>query len=99
MSTSWAEISGGRYNGIVLTESERQSIQTALAIWAQSAPDEPLVGFVSQDGRWTPKELVDQVRRQTPDGKALLELLEHGVRREGIAKVISRLRRQVAKAY
>jgi hypothetical protein len=82
----------------VLTESERHSVQKALAEWAQTAPDEPLVGFLSEGCRWTPKELVDQVWRQTPDGKAVLELLEHGVRREGLDKVVSRLRRQVAEA-
>lgn len=81
----------------MLTESERISIQSALAAWAQTAPDEPLVGFLGGGDRWTPKQLVDQVQRQTPDGKAVLELLEHGVRREGLTNVVNRLRRQLAE--
>ena len=82
-----------------MTKAERWDITVALAKWAESVPDEPLLGFLGYERFLTPREIVAEVRRNTPDGQAVLEILEHGVRREGIEAVVSRLQRrgQVAR--
>lgn len=77
---------------------ERDQIIGALKCWAQSAPDEPMVGLLGHDRLMTPQELVEQVQQETPDGRAVLEMLEHGVRREGLTSVVARLSRR-ALAY
>lgn len=76
----------------MLTASERDTITAALQDWARSVPDEPLFGFLQTGRLFTPRELVEQVLEDTPDGRALLEIIEHGVGREGLNKVVDRLR-------
>jgi hypothetical protein len=75
----------------MLNSQERRQLIRALEAWAESVPDMPLVGFLDGDKLFTPKEIVLEVRKETPDGQAVLEILEHGVRREGIGKVVARL--------
>jgi hypothetical protein len=77
---------------IMLTPQERQNIIVALEAWAQSVPDTPLIGFLDSKHLLTPKELVREVKdEKSRDGQAVLEILEHGVQREGIERVIARL--------
>jgi len=77
----------------MLTEDQRERIIQALEEWAHLAPDEPVLGFMqSESDLKTPKELVRDVRENTPDGIALMEIMEHGVQREGLSRVIRRLR-------
>jgi hypothetical protein len=78
----------------MLSSDERLQITKALSQWAEWAPDEPMVGFLGRSRLLSPRELVEQVFENTPDGKALLEILEHGVRREGINQVVARLSRR-----
>jgi hypothetical protein len=75
----------------MLSPQERTQLITALDNWAKSAPDMPLVGFLAGEKLFTPKELVQEVRTETSDGEAVLEILEHGVRREGVDSVVARL--------
>jgi hypothetical protein len=84
----------------MLTGEERSEIARALSQWAESLPDAPLFGFLGSERLLTPREILKEVETNTPDGEAVLEILEHGVRREGIEAVVSRLmrRRQVRKA-
>jgi hypothetical protein len=78
----------------MLNAVEREQVAKALFEWAKSVPDEPMVGFLDRDGLLTPHEIVKQVMEKTADGQAVLEILEHGVRREGIEKVVARLTRR-----
>jgi hypothetical protein len=75
----------------MLNPRERSQLIVALEAWAKSVPDKPLVGFLDGDKLFTPKEIVREVREKTPDGQAVLEILEHGVRREGVSNVVARL--------
>jgi hypothetical protein len=75
----------------VLSLTERGMIVSALATSAQSEQPEPMLGFIGSGSLLTPLEIVSAVERETEDGKAILEILEHGVRREGIDTVVSRL--------
>jgi hypothetical protein len=75
----------------MLNPQERSQLIVALEAWAKSVPDQPLVGFLDGEKLFTPTELVQEVREETPDGQAVLEILEHGVRREGVNGVVARL--------
>ncbi len=75
----------------MLDAKERAEIIGALSQWASNAPDEPIIGFMYSPRLLTPHEIVAEVRKNTPDGQAVLELLEHGINREGIQKVLRRL--------
>lgn len=83
----------------MLTSEERSQIVEALRYWAGKIPDEPMLGFLQKglemaDGEYlTPHQIVAAVLDETPDGIAVLDILEHGVRREGIEKVVARFRR------
>jgi hypothetical protein len=75
----------------MMNPRERSMIIQALEVWANSVPDEPLIGFVDGSSLMTPSQLVREVRENTDQGAAVLEILEHGMRREGIEAVIRRL--------
>lgn len=81
----------------MLTAEERQQITRALEEWAAVAPNEPMVGFLGRKTLLTPQEIVQHVQKSTSDGEALLEVLEHGVRREGIKAAVARLRRPLPR--
>ena len=74
----------------MLTQIERLQIVDALHTWAKSVPNEPVVGFAGKDGFLTPYEIVEQVEIDSQLGQAVLSILEHGMRREGIEAVVSR---------
>ena len=63
----------------MLDAQERSQLIVALEAWARSVPDKSLVGFLDGDKLFSPKEIVREVREETPDGQAVLEILEHGV--------------------
>jgi hypothetical protein len=82
----------GRSNISMLTEEERIQITKALRQWANQAPeDELVIEFVGGDRCLTPLQVYIEVERNTRDGQAVLKILEHGVRQEGIQQVISLL--------
>jgi hypothetical protein len=70
-------------------------IVNALQTWAKSAPNESIMGFIGTGQLLTPTEIVSAVKQETSDGKAILEILEHGLRREGMSKVLARLTRSL----
>jgi CheY-like chemotaxis protein len=74
----------------VLTATEKQQIVAALKAWAETAPDEPTIGILGDGDLLRPSEIVTAVESGADDGESILEILEHGVRREGIEKVVSR---------
>jgi hypothetical protein len=74
----------------MLTEDERRELLDAVIAWANAAPDEPVLGFVGSEGLCSPRELVHEVEARTGTGEAFLQMLEHGVRREGLKQVVSR---------
>ena len=78
----------------MLTSEERASILQALQDWAKSAPDEPLLGFIQSNALKTPNEILSDVIEKTSDGEAVMEMIEHGVRRQGLEAVVRRLRIQ-----
>jgi nucleoid-associated protein YgaU len=75
----------------VLTASENEQIIAALAQWAATAPNEPVIGILGGGEMLRPWEIVAAVQQRTEAGEAILEILEHGLRREGVDKVVSRL--------
>jgi hypothetical protein len=77
----------------MLTEEERRELLHAVEAWADAAPDEPVLGFVGGEGFCSPRELVRAVQSFSDTGEAFLELLEHGVRREGLERVVGRFYR------
>jgi CheY-like chemotaxis protein len=48
------------------------------------------IGFLGDGDLLRPSEIVTAFESGTGDGESILEILEHGVRREGIEKVVSR---------
>jgi hypothetical protein len=73
----------------MLSADEREQIVSILWEWAEMVPDVPVAGFLRADpgeprSILTPRELAIGALEGTPDGEALLEILEHGLRREGI---------------
>jgi hypothetical protein len=76
----------------MLTDDERIQITKALQQWANHAPkDEPVIGFLGGGRFLTPFQVFMEVMQETPDGQAVLTILEHGVRREGLQRVVNRL--------
>ena len=76
----------------MLTNEERIQITKALQQWARQAPkDELVIEFVGGDRFLTPYQVYIEVERNTPDGRAILTILEHGVRQEGLQQILSRL--------
>ena len=75
-----------------LTDEERIQITEALQQWAEQAPkDELVIEFAGGDRFLTPFQVYIEVERNTPDGQAILRILEHGVRQEGLQQIVSRL--------
>ena len=84
----------------MLTPREREEIIYAVKHWAESAPNQPLIGFLNSGGPFRPSEIVDEIVRNTPAGEDLMEILELSVRREGLGKVLERLNaRNVASSH
>jgi hypothetical protein len=77
----------------MLRGREKQQIIGALKQWASSVPNKRMLGFAGSNFL-TPKEIVQAALEETEDGLAILEILEHGVRREGIESVTKRLTRR-----
>lgn len=75
----------------MLSERERERLVAALHEWADAVPEEPVAGFIGDGRLLTPRELAQAAAQETPDGEALLQILEHGVRREGLEAVVERL--------
>jgi len=75
----------------MLTLEEREKILLALREWTEFTPDEPVLGFIQSNVLKTPKELFKEIEENTPDGIALMQIIEHGVRLIGIEAVVRRL--------
>ena len=76
----------------MLTIEERIQITKALQQWARQAPeDELVIEFVGEDRSLTPYQVYIEVERNTPDGHAILKILEPGVRQDGLQQILSRL--------
>jgi len=82
----------------MLTVQENEAVLAALQAWAKSTPDEPVIGFLGGDERLTPQQVVTHVRTKTSHGRAMLEMLEHGIRREGVERVVTRFFRRPPQA-
>jgi hypothetical protein len=76
----------------ILKDAERIQITKALQQWATKAPKDELVIEFAGEGRFlTPSQVYIEVERNTSDGQAILRLLEHGIREDGLQQVVSRL--------
>jgi hypothetical protein len=76
----------------LLTNEERIQITKAVQQWAKQAPnDELAIEFVGRDRLLTRFQVYIEVERNTADGQAILRILEHGVREDGLEQIISRL--------
>jgi hypothetical protein len=76
----------------MLTDEERIRITEALQQWAEQAPsDELVIEFGGGDRFLTPFQVSIEVERNTPDGQAILRILEDGVREEGLQQIVNRL--------
>jgi hypothetical protein len=78
----------------MLSDEERISIIEALEEWSEHATDEPVLGFMASEGLKTPREIVREVQEGTSDGQAVLDMIEHGVRRIGLEETLRILRRR-----
>ena len=75
-----------------MTHAERIQITKALQRWATKAPkDELVIELAGQDRYLTPCQVCIEVERNTPDGRAILRILEQGVREDGLQQILSRL--------
>ena len=75
-----------------MTHAERIQITKALQQWATTAPkDELVIELAGEDRYLTPCQAYIEVERNTPDGQAILRILEQGVREDGLQQVVSRL--------
>jgi hypothetical protein len=80
----------------VLSRRERDELTQALRQWAESAPPGPALAMLDTD--WmTPPEIAIHVAEGTDEGEAILEILEHSVRRDGLDSVVSRLLRPTSR--
>ena len=77
-----------------LNPTELQTIKDAFNDWAKNhpTPDAPAIGIGSGD-ILSAKEVAQAVNNGTAQGEALLEMVEHSVRREGLYKTIARFTR------
>jgi len=75
----------------MLTSEERAKLISALREWASSVPNEPMLGFIQSGALKTPNEIVQEVIGNTPDGQALMQMIEHGVRRIGLEAAVHKL--------
>ena len=78
----------------MLTSEEHVTIVDALQEWALCAPDEPILGFIQSDGLKTPQEILSAIKENSSDGKAVMQMIEHSVRRIGLEDVVRRIRAQ-----
>lgn len=67
----------------MLTPHEREQVTLALRQWAQRGA-RYTDGRVPRISLLTPNGMVAAVEEDTSDGQAILEILEHDVRREGL---------------
>jgi hypothetical protein len=74
----------------VLSEHERKVLISAVYTWASNMPDEPVLGFVGGTGILSAHALAQELDKGTGEGEAFLEMLEHGVRSEGLERVLER---------
>lgn len=80
---------------------EKEELVGALEYWAERAPNIPIIGFLDDmtGGPFlTPRQIVEEVRAESSDGLAILEIFEHGVRRDGLKSVIQRIIDSLEKA-
>jgi hypothetical protein len=75
----------------MLDTKERERLIEALKIWASNAPQTGAFGFLRLADYSTRGQVLSEVQERTEDGQAMLEILEHAVRREGIDRVTARL--------
>lgn len=82
-----------------MTPDEKQRLKEAFNTWAQNVPDPdaPAMGFIGQK-LLSAREAAAAVQAETPTGRDILSILEHGVKVEGIDKVVARLTRDVPKS-
>lgn len=77
----------------MLMPDERAALLAALMQWSAHADPQPVFGFLGSNAWLTPAGVVHAVREGSEDGNAILDFLEAGVRREGLAAVVARLSR------
>ena len=77
----------------MLGRDEKNALIGALKIWASTVPNRRVLGSLGGDFL-TPMQIVDAAINETEDGKVILEMLEHGIRREGLQAVAERLPRR-----
>jgi hypothetical protein len=81
----------------VLSEEDRSAIVEAVGRWAQSLDPEvrrhePVIGVLGH-APLTAEELYSAMVKHTPDGEAILEIIEHTVSREGREAAVARILR------
>jgi hypothetical protein len=61
-------------------------------------PDEQVIGFGFSSGFLSVTQLNEAVQQETPNGRAMLEILEHAASKEGIDRVIDRILKKQPQA-
>ena len=75
----------------MLVEEERDRILQALNRWVELTPQNAMFGFIGSGDFMTPREVLEAVLRQSSDGEAIMEMIEHVIRRTSLDNVIQRL--------
>ena len=75
----------------MLSEEERKELLQVLKQWANQAPRLEVFGFLDSNSYLTREEILREALNGTSNGAAVLSFLEFGVRREGLARVITRM--------
>lgn len=77
----------------MLSPGERKEVLDALRVWANETSGAPVWGYIGGKELLSARELVNAVEDQTEEGEAFLEVIEHGIQREGMSSVLERFLR------
>jgi len=68
---------------------EEQDLETALTIWLNNHP-EPDKTFITAGvhGKFSPRQLVDEITRETEAGKFFIKVIEHSAKKHGLNEII-----------
>ena len=68
--------------------SDQSKILEAVEKWAHRHPNPDLPIVVRNLGRYSPRQIVDEMQRMTPDGELLFTVLRHSAKRLSLENVL-----------
>jgi hypothetical protein len=76
----------------MLNDDERSQIIAAIRYWSLRAPAVPVFAFLENGDLLTPAEVANDVQNDSTNGKGILEIIEHNLRRSSLAAIVARIR-------